>query len=144
MSGLAIDGNTVHGVAVSGNSFIPLVKNSDGTYTIRGKKFVQKSDLIGKTATYYENTQYYLIGSKSTANPSEQHYGATSDDSKIVGICELDGEDYVILQQVWNTDGIGAEGMFKLSDITIGGVNSPLIHLYQYLRSLLEEVIAWV
>lgn len=38
--GLAIDGNVVHGLAVSGQSFQPLVTNEDGSLNVNGKKYV--------------------------------------------------------------------------------------------------------
>ena len=47
--GLAIDGNVVHGIAKSGQAFLPITKNNDS--------------LIGKRASGLSNsTQYYLTG----------------------------------------------------------------------------------
>lgn len=37
--GLAIDGNAVHGLAVSGQSFKPLIENSDGSISANNRKY---------------------------------------------------------------------------------------------------------
>lgn len=148
MSGLAIDGNIVHGLAIKGQAFQPVtisdgeIKVGDKTYDLDTTQyFVPTKD------NFYEVSQLsYSYGSHITLNKG-QKYEILRDYTDEYGTRHLviyDPETLDVEHGNLIGDILGVQGTdINDNKIVGGGVISPLTHIWLALRSLLKEVITW-
>lgn len=69
--GLAIDGNVVHGLAVSGQSFQPLTQGGNSSYSINGKDYYpydSDNDCFKIGNKSYYVSEYFYFTSDMTAS----------------------------------------------------------------------------
>lgn len=142
MSGLAINGDVVHGFAIKGQAF-PSVQISDGEIKVGGKtydldttKYFVPND--GNITIHESSTTFSLIAGKKypiysdlTDEWGSRHLGIYVEDNINQSYGRYVGEIVEITGDHINDGKI------------IGGVISPLTHIVQGLRSLLKEVITW-
>ena len=170
MSGLAINGDVVHGVAVGGSALYPLIKNSDGSISFQGQKYSKGSiskgyipSILGKKASIPQSDQPYYYDAHIKDSDSEDTYLAghpiidyfergNAKLHSIIGkpfVIEIIGEK--VVNDTLYVAFAGEEDSqisWALYDdikpyIQNGGVISPLTHIAETLWPLLKVVITW-
>lgn len=69
MSGLAINGNVVHGFAVGGQAFLPVTTNKDGSLNVNGKKYEESGKYYYKESID-AGSDGYITYDHSKINPN--------------------------------------------------------------------------
>lgn len=154
MSGLAIDGNEVHGLAIGGQALYPLKKNtSDHSITVDQNEYFR----IPTKVTISEGTRIYSAlksGDDFQILNSDQTFtciGIGKGRVFVTGTAKVDDySDYNLTNRTgtndlsnFDEDFPGSIAFSDISNFTYGGVISPLSHIGRALRSLLKEVTAW-
>ena len=81
--GLAINGDVVHGLAVGGQSFQPVTRNSDGSITFEGQNYAKGASdgyipsLLGKKVSipHYATVYYYDADIEDYDSENTSHAG---------------------------------------------------------------------
>lgn len=70
--GLVIDGNVVHGIAKSGQPFLAMQENNDGTINLGGNLYAKQDPIVGKDIFVNSGaTIQYLNGYKLNSDSGE-------------------------------------------------------------------------